>query len=232
MCRGGQVADVRLLRDDRGLEHRHGRSAGEGRGPMTPAGCSAATTRRSSSSRPARAGCPTGRCSPRGWRRRPGTRGSRCPTAPRRRSSGPGRTCRSSRTCGPALTALREQGWRLAILTNCDDDLFATTQGAPAGAVRPGGDGGAGAQLQAGPRALPEVRRPRPTSPRRTGSTWPTAGCTTCCPRPGWACARSGLTGTAPGIRPSWPSAASPACAGCRRRSPTSAPSCRAELRG
>src|SRR6516165_6904417 len=28
---------------------------------------------------------------------------------------------------GPALTALREQGWRLAILTNCDDDLFATT---------------------------------------------------------------------------------------------------------
>ncbi len=29
---------------------------------------------------------------------------------------------------GPALTALREQGWRLAILTNCDDDLFATTR--------------------------------------------------------------------------------------------------------
>jgi 2-haloacid dehalogenase len=29
---------------------------------------------------------------------------------------------------GPALIALREQGWRLAILTNCDDDLFATTQ--------------------------------------------------------------------------------------------------------
>jgi 2-haloacid dehalogenase len=27
----------------------------------------------------------------------------------------------------PALTALREQGWRLAILTNCDEDLFATT---------------------------------------------------------------------------------------------------------
>jgi 2-haloacid dehalogenase len=30
---------------------------------------------------------------------------------------------------GPALTALREQGWRLAILTNCDEDLFATTGG-------------------------------------------------------------------------------------------------------
>jgi 2-haloacid dehalogenase len=29
---------------------------------------------------------------------------------------------------GPALTALREQGWRLAILTNCDDDLFAVTR--------------------------------------------------------------------------------------------------------
>jgi 2-haloacid dehalogenase len=29
---------------------------------------------------------------------------------------------------GPALTALREQGWRLAILTNCDDDLFAMTR--------------------------------------------------------------------------------------------------------
>jgi 2-haloacid dehalogenase len=28
----------------------------------------------------------------------------------------------------PALTALRDQGWRLAILTNCDDDLFATTR--------------------------------------------------------------------------------------------------------
>ena len=29
---------------------------------------------------------------------------------------------------GPALTALQERGWRLAILTNCDDDLFATTR--------------------------------------------------------------------------------------------------------
>jgi len=29
---------------------------------------------------------------------------------------------------GPALTALREAGWRLAFLTNCDDDLFATTR--------------------------------------------------------------------------------------------------------
>ena len=28
---------------------------------------------------------------------------------------------------GPALTALVDAGWRLAILTNCDDDLFATT---------------------------------------------------------------------------------------------------------
>lgn len=29
---------------------------------------------------------------------------------------------------GPALTSLRERGWRLAFLTNCDDDLFATTR--------------------------------------------------------------------------------------------------------
>src|ERR1700685_3141807 len=31
-----------------------------------------------------------------------------------------------SEDAGPALAALRGQGWRLAILTNCDDDLFAT----------------------------------------------------------------------------------------------------------
>jgi len=30
----------------------------------------------------------------------------------------------------PALGALREAGWRLAILSNCDDDLLATTVGA------------------------------------------------------------------------------------------------------
>jgi 2-haloacid dehalogenase len=29
---------------------------------------------------------------------------------------------------GPALASLREHGWRLAFLTNCDDDLFATTR--------------------------------------------------------------------------------------------------------
>jgi 2-haloacid dehalogenase len=29
---------------------------------------------------------------------------------------------------GPALSALRERGWRLAILTNCDEDLFGTTR--------------------------------------------------------------------------------------------------------
>ena len=29
---------------------------------------------------------------------------------------------------GPALAALRDAGWRLALLTNCDDDLFATTR--------------------------------------------------------------------------------------------------------
>ncbi len=29
---------------------------------------------------------------------------------------------------GPALATLKERGWRLAFLTNCDDDLFATTR--------------------------------------------------------------------------------------------------------
>jgi 2-haloacid dehalogenase len=29
---------------------------------------------------------------------------------------------------GPALGALREKGWRLAFLTNCDEDLFASTR--------------------------------------------------------------------------------------------------------
>jgi 2-haloacid dehalogenase len=29
---------------------------------------------------------------------------------------------------GPALTALAERGWKLAFLTNCDDDLFETTR--------------------------------------------------------------------------------------------------------
>src|SRR5712671_3106318 len=29
---------------------------------------------------------------------------------------------------GPALAALRERGWRLAFLTNCDEDLFGTTR--------------------------------------------------------------------------------------------------------
>ena len=29
---------------------------------------------------------------------------------------------------GPALTALRDAGWRLAFLTNCDEDLFAGTR--------------------------------------------------------------------------------------------------------
>ena len=29
---------------------------------------------------------------------------------------------------GPALGQLRDAGWKLAILTNCDDDLIAETQ--------------------------------------------------------------------------------------------------------
>ena len=35
-----------------------------------------------------------------------------------------------------ALATLRERGWRLAFLTNCDEDLFATTRSRAARAVR------------------------------------------------------------------------------------------------
>ena len=60
---------------------------------------------------------------------------------------------------GPALATLKERGWRLAFLTNCDEDLFATTRSLAARSVRRVGHRGGSAQLQAGPPALQEVRR-------------------------------------------------------------------------
>ena len=108
---------------------------------------------------------------------------------------------------GPALTALREEGWRLAILTNCDDDLFATTRPrlpAPFDLVFTAQQVGSYKPDLGHFRAFAD----QTLATRRTGSTWPTAGYMTSCPRPGWACARSGSTATAPGIPPSWPSGA------------------------
>src|SRR5580700_10561762 len=92
---------------------------------------------------------------------------------------------------GPALTALREQGWRLAILTNCDDDLFATTQAhlpVPFDLVVTAQQVGSYKPDLGHFRAFADQTSVTPS----TWITWPTAGCTTCCPRPGWVCARSG----------------------------------------
>ncbi len=72
-------------------------------------------------------GARTGRCSPPGWPGRP--RGStQLPRGGEEALSGPGRGCRYSATRVPRWAALRERGWRLAFLTNCDEDLFATTR--------------------------------------------------------------------------------------------------------
>ena len=94
-----------------------------------------------------------------------------------------------------ASATLRERGFRLAILTNCDDDLFAETRAQPAGADRRGRDGRAGAQLQARPRPLRGVPPPR-RSPT-PGCTPRTAGCTTSSRPPSSACPGSGSIATA-----------------------------------
>ena len=224
---GGQVAHVRLLRDGRGLEYGHGRGAG-GRSPgspgRTPGGCSARTTRPSWRSRPVPAGALTGRCSPPGWPGRPGGSASRCRAAARMRSSGPGPTCRCSTTPGPALAALRERGWRLAFLTNCDEDLFATTR---ARLPVPFDEWVTAEEVRSYKPDLAHFRK----FAEKTGAT-----------RKNWIhvanswvldmmpAARMGLrscgwTGISPGTRPSSRTGGSPACAGCRRRSATSAPS-------
>ena len=58
----------------------------------------------------------------------------------------------------PMLAELRQRGWKLAVLTNCDEDLFAATQQRFRWTVRSGSDSGTGARLQAGEVAFPGVR--------------------------------------------------------------------------
>ena len=56
------------------------------------------------------------------------------------------------------LAELRSRGYRLAVLTNCDEELFSITHRLFRGAVRSGSHGRACAGLQAGAMALPRVR--------------------------------------------------------------------------
>ena len=60
---------------------------------------------------------------PRGAR----ARASRCRTAASTRSASAGPRCRSSTTSARRSSRCATRGWSLAILTNCDDDLIATT---------------------------------------------------------------------------------------------------------
>ena len=79
---------------------------------------------------------------------------------------------------GPALAALREHGWRLAFLTNCDDDLFATTRTRlPA----PFDLWVTAEEVHSYKPDLAHFRKfaEKTGVPGRTGFTWPTAGCTT-----------------------------------------------------
>ena len=122
-----------------------------------------------------------------------------------------------------ALADLVRSGWRLGVLTNCDDDLFASTAAklpAPVEVVV------TAQQVRSYKPDLAHFRKfaeltgatPGELDPRRQqlGARHP-AG------RRGWGCARSGWTATAPGTRPSSPSGGSPRCAACRRRCSTSA---------
>ena len=81
---------------------------------------------------------------------------------------------------GPALTALREAGWRLAILTNCDDDLIAGTQEHLPVELDMVVDRRAGRELQARPRRTSATFRERVgRGAGRLGRTPPAAGSTT-----------------------------------------------------
>ena len=101
----------------------------------------------------------TRRCSSR--RSRAPRRSAVCRCRHRRRRGRwprPGRRCRSSTTSSRCWRSFVSDGWRLAVLTNCDEDLFAVTHQRFQCAVRPGAHGRAGAWLQAGAVALPRVR--------------------------------------------------------------------------
>jgi hypothetical protein len=94
----GQVADVRLLRDGRGLELLHGRGRSRGsRGPM-PAGCFTAYHQAELELEADPGWRPYREILSAGLARAAEREQVTLPPAARKRSSGRGRTCRSSRT--------------------------------------------------------------------------------------------------------------------------------------
>ena len=117
-----------------------------------------------------------------------------------------------------ALQTLASLGWRLAILTNCDDDLFAETSAklpvsfevvVTAEQVR---------SYKPDLGHFQEICRNDRGDARELDSRRQQLGARHRCRPPGWGCARSGSTATTPGTRPSSRSAGSPRCADCLRR--------------
>ena len=119
------------------------------------------------------------------------------------------------RPLAAGLEDLRERGWRLAILTNCDDDLFAITraqipvpfdEAVTAQSIRT-----ATSPSSSTSRSSADASRPTP------GCTPRTAGCTTSSPPRSSACRGSGSTATTAVTTPRSPARGSPAS----RRWPT-----------
>lgn len=121
-----------------------------------------------------------------------------------------------------ALTDLVRSGWRLGVLTNCDDDLFASTAAklpVPAEVVVTAEQVRSYKPDLAHFRKFAELTGATPASWIHVANSW----VHDILPASGWGCARSGSTATAPGTRPSSPSGGSRRCAACRRRCSMSA---------
>ena len=93
----------------------------------TPGGCSPPTTRPSWRSRPIRSGDPT-QAPTAGLARAAEREGVRLPRGGEEAFVRAWPDIPVFDDAGPALATLKERGWRLAFLTNCDEDLFATTR--------------------------------------------------------------------------------------------------------
>src|SRR3984957_15536148 len=89
--------------------------------------CSPPTTGRNPSWRPGRNGGPTGKSSPTGLTWRLGAPALPSPLSRGGRSWGACGGMQVFPDVAEALGQLASFGWRLAVLTNCDDDLFAAT---------------------------------------------------------------------------------------------------------
>ena len=120
---------------------------------------------------------------PRRCAARPSARASRCPPGAETALVDHWHELPIFDDVGPALGALRERGWSLAILSNCDDDLLATTlermpvpfdltvTAEQVGSYKPGH------------RPLARASRSAPTATAAAGSTPPSRGSTTSAPR-------------------------------------------------